>query len=86
MLVKITKTHNRATDCRTVRHFKKNEVLELEEAIAEDIVLNDYGIESKEEKMLDVKIENKAFSSAPSNKEEDKSKNLKISKKLIKAI
>lgn len=67
MLVKITKTHNRALDPRTTQMFHAGSEIELEDEIAQDIIKNHFGVEHKQ---LKVEIENKAIFAASENKKE----------------
>lgn len=67
MLVKITRTHHRALDPRTTKTFFINEVLELEQDLALDIIKNGFGVEFVSKK---IEIENKAILNLPETKEE----------------
>lgn len=68
MKIKILKDNNTAIDPRTVVSFKKDEIVELNQDLANDLIKYGLAIEIIEEKMLP-KFENKAIFSAPENKE-----------------
>jgi hypothetical protein len=70
MKIKILKDNNTATDPRTIVFFKKDEVVEIKQDLASDLIKYGLAIEIKEEKMLP-KFENKAIFSSPENKEEE---------------
>lgn len=78
MLVEIIKTHNRAIDPRTVIELKKGEIKNFDLDIAEDIILNDFGVEYVEkvqepqEKVIKEDFENKAIQGASENKSVNK--------------
>lgn len=82
MLIKITKTHHRALDCRTVVELEEGSVVGYEGEIASNIIDNGYGVEHIEQKALDVKIENKAIDKAPENK----SIELPIEEEVVKPV
>jgi len=69
MKIRILKDNNTATDPRTIVFFKKDEVVEIKQDLASDLIKYGLAIEIKEEKML-AKFENKAIFSSPENKEE----------------
>lgn len=66
MLIKITKSHNRAYDPRTVEFLNKDLIRDFEDEIALDIIKNGFGIEIKKQKEV---IENKAIFEIAENKE-----------------
>ena len=70
MKIKILKDNNTATDPRTIVSFKKDEIVELKDDLANDLIKYGLAIELIEEKMLP-KFENKAILSSPENKEEE---------------
>lgn len=68
MKIKILKDNDTATDPRTVISFKKDEIVELKQDLANNLIRYGLAIELIEEKVLP-KFENKAIFSAPENKE-----------------
>ena len=80
MKIKILTDNDTATDPRTVVSFKKDEIVELNQDLANDLIKYGLAIEIIEEKMLP-KFENKAIFFAPENKEEEIKINNKKGKK-----
>lgn len=69
MQIKILKTHETAIDCRTIVEFKKDEIVDLDDNVANSLIRNGLGIVF-EQKMMP-KIENKAIFNTPENKVEE---------------
>ena len=69
MQIKILKTHETAIDCRTIVEFKKDEIVDVDDNVANSLIRNGLGI-IFEEKMLP-KFENKAIFNTPENKVEE---------------
>jgi hypothetical protein len=69
MKIKILKTHDTAIDCRTIRSFVKDEIVDdLSIEICHDLIKNNFATEYLEEKMLNQVIENKAILTISENK------------------